>query len=166
MVNYIQNITSLAGAASELVRIVTFTGDLLNLNEAVGLNTNAIIGFPNSPGHTNQNWLLIPQSTNASQFTIQSAEFSSLYISYASAAAPGAPEAQSPVIASDSFATVFKMELVGSGPAVNLVDVASGFALTSWTIPDPTFTNPSTPLTMEGLNTPESEMQSFTIELD
>ncbi|KAE9389710.1 hypothetical protein BT96DRAFT_926388, partial [Gymnopus androsaceus JB14] len=165
MVNYIQNITSLAGATSTLVRLVAFTGNLLNLNFDVGMNTNAIIGFPNTAGAPNQNWFLVPQSANASQFTIQSAAFPSFFVSYATAAVGDAIEKHSQVVASDSYATVFEMELVGSGPKVNLIDVASGYVLTSWDNADPvTWNDPTTPLTMENFNMPKSEMQSFTIE--
>ncbi|KAE9389708.1 hypothetical protein BT96DRAFT_980602 [Gymnopus androsaceus JB14] len=40
MVNYIQNITSLAAAVS----------NLLNLNGAIGANSNTIMGFPDTRG--------------------------------------------------------------------------------------------------------------------
>ncbi|KAJ6466982.1 hypothetical protein C8R45DRAFT_482390 [Mycena sanguinolenta] len=160
MVNFLQNLTALAGAAT-LVTISDFKNQVINLSGDGGADGNAIISFPNTPGAVNQAWLMIPQSDTT--FTLQSVGQPSFFVSYA-AAAIGLP-AHSPAVASSTLPTVFTMEAVGNG-AVNLIDSVSHFVLTSWVNADPvTWTDPTTPITMENFNMPKSFMQSFTITL-
>jgi len=161
MVNFLHNITALAGAAT-LVKIFDFNNQVLNLAGAVGLNGVAIMGFPEVAGAANEDWFIVPQAA-VGTFTIQSVTAPSFFLSYASSASKALQGQHSQVVASTTLPTVFKMETVGSGPAVNLIDSNSGFALTSWINPDDAWTDPSTPITMETFQMPESFMQSFKV---
>ncbi|KAJ7145090.1 hypothetical protein C8R43DRAFT_1197231 [Mycena crocata] len=163
MVNLLHNITSLAGVAT-LCKILDFQNHLINLSGGnPGGNGNPIISFPETPGASNENWFIVPQ-TAPGTFTIESFSQRSFFVSYA-AATIGLP-AHSGALASNTVPTVFRMETVGNGPAVNLVEVSTNFALTAWNNPDPaTRSDPTTPLTVEGFMNPKSFMQSFTIQL-
>ncbi|KAJ7918440.1 hypothetical protein B0H13DRAFT_2269147 [Mycena leptocephala] len=159
MVNFLHNITALAGAAT-LVKIFDFKNQVINLS---GTNGVTVISFPETPGADNEDWFIVPQVT-AGTFTIQSVSSPSLFISYVDAVNQGPGHSQA--IASSTLPTVFTMETVGSGPAVNLKDTVTNFVLTSWVNPDPvTWADPTTPITMEGFQMPKSFMQSFTITL-
>ncbi|KAJ7928286.1 hypothetical protein B0H13DRAFT_1860490 [Mycena leptocephala] len=151
MVNLV-NITSLLGAAT-LVKIFDFQGHSVNLGGNNGAFSNPIISFPATPGAANENWFL--NLVNSTAFTIQSFADTNVFLSYAGL--PAGLAAHSQILASGvQQAAVFQMEVVNSGPAVNVVEVVSGAALTAWQTPDPTnHPDPSTP----------SFTQSFTLEL-
>ncbi|KAJ6585727.1 hypothetical protein B0H19DRAFT_1228038 [Mycena capillaripes] len=164
MVNFLHNITALAGAAT-LVKIFDSKNQLVNLAGNVGIDGVAIFTFPETPGAPNEDWFIIPQAT-AGTFTIQSVGQPNFFVSYATAATKAIQGDRSQVVASSTLPTVFKMQLVGSGPAVNLIDSTTGSVMTSWINPDPgVWGDPATPLTMEGHNVPPSHVQSFTITL-
>ncbi|KAJ7145089.1 hypothetical protein C8R43DRAFT_1197229, partial [Mycena crocata] len=161
MVNLL-NITSLAGALT-LVKIFDFQGHVINLSGNSGAPENAIISFPETPGALNEDWFISP--IDSSTFTVQSLADSNAFISYAGKAQ--GDTFHSGVVASAALeATVFRMETVNSGAAVNFIDVSTNMTLTAWKNPDPaTRTDPTTPLTMESLMNPKSFMQSFTVQL-
>jgi hypothetical protein len=144
MVNFLHNITALAGAAT-LCKIVDFQSHVINLSANLGSTGNAVIGFPETAGAANENvriglssnfnrptdgdscarsqWFIVPQAADGT-FTVQSASQPSVFLSYP-AIALGLPSlglpAHSGVIASTSAPTVFRMETVNSGPAVKFV---------------------------------------------
>ncbi|KAJ6540752.1 hypothetical protein B0H19DRAFT_1269293 [Mycena capillaripes] len=162
MVNFLHNITALAGAAT-VGRIFDFRSSLMTTAGGLAEDAIAIVGAPQVVGAVNQNWMIIPQAT-AGTFTLQSAVQPGTFVSYAAAArkVPGHSQA----VVSDALPTVFKMVTVGGGPGVNLIDTATNTALTTWANADPaTWTSQVTPLTMEALNMPQSLMQTFTIAL-
>ncbi|KAJ6542312.1 hypothetical protein DFH09DRAFT_1173999, partial [Mycena vulgaris] len=162
MVNILHNITALVGAAT-ICKILDFQSHLINLSGSSPVpNGDAIISFPEDPGAPNENWLLVPQAATGT-FILQSVLSPSVFVSYSTF---GQGSSGSVVIASNTSPTVFRMQTVGNGPAVNLLEVSTNFTLTAWNNPDPTTrTNPATPLTMEVLNTPRSVIQSFTVQI-
>ncbi|KAF7326749.1 hypothetical protein MVEN_02593900 [Mycena venus] len=160
MVNFLHNITVLAGAAT-VCRIFDYKNDVMGLTGGLGEDGIAIGTGPGSA--TTQEWLIIPQAT-AGTFTLQSVGQPAAFVSYAAAVikVPG----HSQTVASGDLPTVFKMVAVAGGPTVNLIDTATNAALTAWANPDPaTSTIKGTPLTMEALNVPQSFMQGFTVAL-
>ncbi|KAJ7884245.1 hypothetical protein B0H13DRAFT_1890100 [Mycena leptocephala] len=161
MVNFLHNITALAGAAT-VCKIFDFRSSVLTIAGGLGEDGVAIQTTPTVAGATNQEWMIIPQAT-ANTFTLQSVKQPAVFVSYAAAArkAPGHSQA----VVSDAFPTIFEMVAVAGGPSVNLIDTASNMTLTAWAKADPAWTSTVTPLTMEALNTPNSFMQSFTIAL-
>ncbi|KAF7376991.1 hypothetical protein MSAN_00117000 [Mycena sanguinolenta] len=161
MVNFLHNITALAGAAT-VCTIFDYKNSVLSIAGNVGSDNVAIGAGPLAAGALNQEWFIIPQAT-AGTFTLQSVSHPTVFVSYAAAAVKVAGHSQA--VVSDAFPTVFKMATVAGGPAVNLIDTSTNEALTSWAVADPAWTAPGTPLTMEALNKPESFMQSFTIAL-
>ncbi|KAJ7884248.1 hypothetical protein B0H13DRAFT_1890103 [Mycena leptocephala] len=141
MVNFLHNITALAGAAT-VCRIFDFKNGVMSLAGGLGDDGIAIGTGPLVGAGTTQEWVIIPQAT-AGTFTLQSVGQPAAFVSYAAAAkkVPG----HSQTVASDT---------------------ASNMALTAWANADPaTFTFQGTPLTMEAINVPHSFMQSFTIAL-
>ncbi|KAF7342086.1 hypothetical protein MVEN_01795900 [Mycena venus] len=162
MVNFLHNITALAGAAT-LVKIFDFKNQVVNLSGDNDADGTAIVSFPETPGASNEDWFIIPQA-DAATFTLQSVGQPSFFVSYAGAATQAFSHSQA--VASSSLPTVFKMEIVGNGPVVNLIDSATNSVLTSWVNADPaTWSDPTTPITMENFQMPKSFMQSFTITL-
>ncbi|KAJ6587520.1 hypothetical protein DFH09DRAFT_1307750 [Mycena vulgaris] len=165
MVNLV-NITSLLGAAT-LVKIFDFQGHSVNLGGNNGAFSNPIISFPETPGAANENWFLnlVNSTINSTAFTIQSFADTNVFLSYAGL--PAGLAVHSQILASGvQQAAVFQMEVVNSGPAVNVVEVVSGAALTAWQTPDPNnHPDPSTPLTLESSTNHQSFTQSFTLEL-
>ncbi|KAK7050542.1 hypothetical protein R3P38DRAFT_3608250 [Favolaschia claudopus] len=162
MVNFLHNITALAGVAT-LVNIADFKSQLINLSGSGSAVGTPIISFPRTAGAENQDWMIIPQA-DGTTFTIQSLAQPALFVSYATVLGEAGPAVNSQTVGSLSNPIVFKMQTVGSGPKVNLIDTATGLALTSWVNADAvTYASPSTPVTMEALNNPLSFMQSFTV---
>ncbi|KAJ6551003.1 hypothetical protein DFH09DRAFT_1281154 [Mycena vulgaris] len=162
MVNFLHNITALAGAAT-VCKIFDSKSSVLTIAGGLGEDEIAVLGFPVVAGAANQDWMIIPQAT-ANTFTLQSVAQPAVFVSYAAAArkVPGHSQA----VVSDAFPTIFKMVAVAGGPTVSLIDTATNTALTAWANADPaTFTFQGTPLTMETINVPHSFMQSFTIAL-
>ncbi|KAK7001812.1 hypothetical protein R3P38DRAFT_3404854 [Favolaschia claudopus] len=157
MVNFLHNITALAGVAT-LVNIADFKSQLINLSGSGGAVGTPIISFPRTAGAENQD------ATDGSTFTIQSLAQPALFVSYATVLGGAGTTIHSQTAGSTLNPIVFKMQTVNSGPAVNLIDTATGHALTSWVNPDPvTWSDPTTPITLENLNSPLSFMQSFTV---
>ncbi|KAJ7482661.1 hypothetical protein FB451DRAFT_1364600 [Mycena latifolia] len=154
MVNFLHNITVLAGAAT-VCRIFDFKNGVVSLAGGLGEDGIAI--------GTGPLWWIIPQAT-AGTFTLQNVGQPAVFVSYAAAArkVPG----HSQTVASGDLPTVFKMGAVAGGPAVSFIDTATNTALTAWANADPTTsTIQGTPLTMEAINVPHSFTQSFTIAL-
>ncbi|KAK7001824.1 hypothetical protein R3P38DRAFT_1771122 [Favolaschia claudopus] len=118
MVNFLHNITALAGAAT-LVNIIDFKDQRINLSGASGYTVGTpVISYPNTPGAANQDWTIVPQ-TDGTTFTIQSFAQPTLFVSYATVLAGAGVIHHSQTMASDaSKAIVFKMQTVGSGPQV------------------------------------------------
>ncbi|KAJ7667550.1 hypothetical protein DFH06DRAFT_1182838, partial [Mycena polygramma] len=147
-----------------LCKIFDFKNQAVNLAFNDGMNGVPIISFPETPGAPNEDWFIIPQPSGGT-FTLQSVAQSPFFVSQAGVAT-GFSGHYSQAVASSTFPTVFTMQAVNGGPAINLIDSVTGLALTSWVNPDPTtWADPSTPLTMETFNMPKSFMQSFTITL-
>ncbi|KAJ7214453.1 hypothetical protein GGX14DRAFT_392479 [Mycena pura] len=161
MVNFLQNITALAGAAT-LCKIFDYKNSLLAVSGGSGADNAAVVAAPTVAGALPVEWLIVPQA-NAGTFTLQSATHPSVFVSYAAATIklPGHSQA----VVSDALPSVFKAVTVGGGPAVNLIDINTNFALTSWAIADPAWTGIVTPITIEPLNNPASFMQSFNVAL-
>ncbi|KAJ7629017.1 hypothetical protein FB45DRAFT_919782 [Roridomyces roridus] len=174
MVNFIQNITALASAAT-LCKIFDYKNTVLTTAGGSGSDNAAVTSTTNggTGGSTNQDvrvlksisgsnahrrddqWFIIPQTT-AGTFTLQS-------LAHA-AAAVQAPD-HSQLVVSSVLPTVWTMATVGGGPTVNLIDTNTNHSLTSWAIADPAWTAKITPLTMEPPVSPPSFMQEFTISL-
>ncbi|KAJ6579267.1 hypothetical protein DFH09DRAFT_1147942 [Mycena vulgaris] len=143
MVNFLHNITVLAGATT-VCKIFDFRNSVMTLAGNVGEDGIAIQTTPVVAGAENQNWLIVPQAT-AGTFTLQNVARPAVFVSYAAAArkVPGHSQA----VASDALPTVFKMVTVAGGPAVSLIDTATNTALTAWAIADPeTWTSTVTPV--------------------
>ncbi|KAJ7938601.1 hypothetical protein B0H13DRAFT_1851547 [Mycena leptocephala] len=85
MVNFLHNIAALMGAAT--------------LSNSIGANGAAVVGFPLTLSSTNQEWLLIPQTT-AGTFTLQSVSQPQFFLSYAAAGVTGIVNA--PVVVSNA----------------------------------------------------------------
>ncbi|KAJ7026558.1 hypothetical protein C8F04DRAFT_1190370 [Mycena alexandri] len=118
MVNFMQNITALAGSAT-LCRIFDFKNQVINLSGDFAANGTAIISYPETPGAPNEEWYIVPQAA-AGTFTIESFVQPNFSISYAGVTEePFGPSAlHSQAIASSVFATVFRMESVGTSQQV------------------------------------------------
>ncbi|KAK7048812.1 hypothetical protein R3P38DRAFT_3175056 [Favolaschia claudopus] len=159
MVNFLHNITALAGIAT-LVNIVDFKEQLLNLNGANWVVGTPVISYRRTAGAENQD-ASGSQFFFDSTFTIQSLANPALFVSYGTALTEAGPVVNSQTVGSTSKAIVFKMQTVESGPAVNLIDTATGNALTSWATADAG--NSGAPVTMEALSMPLSFTQSFNI---
>ncbi|KAJ6563315.1 hypothetical protein DFH09DRAFT_1158932 [Mycena vulgaris] len=167
MVNFLHNVTALAGAFT-LTRIFDFQGNVVTLSQNQVFNGAAIVSSPGTSGALNQEWFIDPQPANDGTFIVQN--WLGPFLSAADAGQGNGDH--SPAVAAPSsnvgLATVFKMQTVGSGPQVNFIQALGGdtYALTAWSNPDPaTRTDPTTPITMERLMVPNSFMQSFTIQL-
>ncbi|KAJ6510302.1 hypothetical protein C8R47DRAFT_1065458 [Mycena vitilis] len=129
MVNFLHNITALAGAAA-LCKIFDFKHQAVNLAFNDGMDAVPIISFPETPGAPNEDSVAQPP----------------FFVSQAGAAA-GFSGHYSQAVASNTLPTVFTMQAVNGGPAVNLIDSVTGLALTSWVNPDPTtWADPTTPV--------------------
>ncbi|KAJ6536192.1 hypothetical protein B0H19DRAFT_1079711 [Mycena capillaripes] len=167
MVNFVHNVTALAGAFT-LTRIFDFQGHLVTLSQNQVFNGAPIVSFPPTSGALNQEWFIDPLPANDGTFIMQN-----WLGNFFSAADAGQGNGDhSPAVAAPSsnvgLATVFKMQTVGSGPQVNFIQALGSdtYALTAWSNPDPaTRTDPTTPITMERLMVPNSFMQTFTIQL-
>ncbi|KAJ7272474.1 hypothetical protein C8J57DRAFT_1226003 [Mycena rebaudengoi] len=162
MVNLL-NITALAGAAT-LVKIFDSKNQVFNLAGNIGVNGVPIFTYAVIPGAAEEDWFIVPQAT-AGTFTIQSAGQPAFFVSYGTADSRALLGGRSQVVAGSKLPVVFKMQTVGTGPSVKLIDSTTGMAVTSWLNPDPgVWADVGTPLTMEGV-VPKSRAQSFTIAL-
>ncbi|KAJ7911907.1 hypothetical protein B0H13DRAFT_1875380 [Mycena leptocephala] len=131
MVNFLHNITALAGAAT-LVKIFDNKNQLVNLAGNVGVNGVVIFTYPETAGAPNEDWFLIPQAN--STFTLQSVGQPAFFVSSATAATKAIQGDRSQVVASSTFPTVFRMQTVGTGPAANtpgLIDSTTGSVMTA-----------------------------------
>ncbi|KAJ7728229.1 hypothetical protein B0H16DRAFT_1589327, partial [Mycena metata] len=162
MVNFLHNITALAGAAT-VCRIFDYKNGVMGLTGGLGEDGIAIGTGPLVGTGITQEWSIIPQAT-AGTFTLQNVGQPAAFVSYAAAAIKVPTHSQT--VASGDLPTVFKMVAVAGGPTVSLIDTATNTALTAWANADPaTSTIQGTPLTMEAINVPQSFTQSFTIAL-
>ncbi|KAJ6588527.1 hypothetical protein B0H19DRAFT_1248173 [Mycena capillaripes] len=165
MVNFLHNITALAGVAT-LCKISDFKNQLINLSGDFSANgLNAIISSPQSLGFADEAWLIVPQASGGT-FTLRSVGEPAFFLSYAGAAAQTTDRSS---FSGCDFKHPSDCIHNGScrwGQAVNLIDTVTGLVLTSWVNPEPVaWSDPTTPITMENFNMPKSFMQSFTITL-
>ncbi|KAJ7875653.1 hypothetical protein B0H13DRAFT_1894023 [Mycena leptocephala] len=164
MVNFLHNITALAGAAT-LVKIFDNKNQLVNLAGNVGVNGVAIFTYPETAGAPNEDvrllWFLIPQEN--STFTLQTVGRPAIFASYATAATKAIQGDRSQVVASSTSPLCSECKRLAPDRRSNST---TGSVMTAWVNPDPgVWDDAATPLTMEGHNGPPSKVQSFTITL-
>ncbi|KAF7364318.1 hypothetical protein MSAN_01091900 [Mycena sanguinolenta] len=104
---------------------------------------NGVAALPTTAA-TNQDWVLVPQSSNT--FTIQSAIFPEMFVSYASFGAPATTPIHSQlVLRGAANAAVFGLQTLSGGNTVNILVPAISKVISSWTT---TLSDATTPITV------------------
>ncbi|KAF8191026.1 hypothetical protein K438DRAFT_2018452 [Mycena galopus ATCC 62051] len=119
------------------------------VNGAPALPTTAV---------TNQDWVLVPQGTNT--FTIQSAVFPDMFISYAAFGIPATTPIHSQlVLRGNANAAIFSLQTLSGGNTVNILVPAITKVISSWTT---TLSDTTTPITVTNAQA-GSTRQTFTL---
>ncbi|KAJ7824134.1 hypothetical protein B0H13DRAFT_1919300 [Mycena leptocephala] len=140
MVNFLHNITALAGAAT-VCKIFDFKNSILTIAGGLGEDEIAVLGAPVVAGAANQSWMIIPQVT-ANTFTLQSVAQLAVFVSYAAAASKVPGHSQAVVRMLFPPFSKWWLWLAGQRPST-----ATNTALTTWANADPaTFTFQGTPV--------------------
>ncbi|KAJ7130436.1 hypothetical protein C8R44DRAFT_775543 [Mycena epipterygia] len=162
--SFVTSHASLTAAAGNTVRILDTNAHSLSVdpNYPTAPEFSPINGLPtlSTATMTTEDWILVPQDTGT--FTIQSALFPSMFMSYASFGAPATSQIHSQlVLRGNDSAAIFSLQTISGGTTVNIRVVDIGKLVTSWTT---TLTDTTTPVTLADAQT-GSTRQVFTISV-
>ncbi|KAJ6589265.1 hypothetical protein B0H19DRAFT_1248823 [Mycena capillaripes] len=161
-VSFVTSFANLTALAGNTVRIVDTNAHSLIVDTGYpqGPEFTPVNGSPALPttSMTNEDWVLVP--VDSATFKIQSANFPSMFISYASFGAPAnIPSHSQLILRGNANAALFSLQTLAGGTTVNIVVAATGKVVTSWTT---TLVDTSTVVTVTDLQA-GSVRQTFSI---
>ncbi|KAF7339007.1 hypothetical protein MVEN_01976900 [Mycena venus] len=153
-------LTAAAAPTTNLTSLTT-TGNIVRIHDISNLGWGVDPGYPDAPEFTpvngvpalptttptNQDWILVPQDVGT--FTIESAMFPGMFISYAAFGVSATTPIHSQLVLRGSAnAAIFSLQTLAGGQTVNILIPAINKVISSWTT---TLTDTTTPITVTNL---------------